>query len=492
LPTQWWPSAVAVDKDGSVVVTSLRGVSNGALDQAFVANNGDAEHGVAGGIQRVPTPSATDLTAGEAAAAKYFDASKLAGAPAVTCPAGADDFPVPDANTKGASKQIQHVFLIVRENKTFDALLGDLAGANGDPTLTMKKTQAGMDTVWPNFRGLVKAFATSDNYYTSAELSAQGHTWTTFGRSSDFTERTWHLDCYARDVWKSPAQPQGISDIGVPSEGSIFDWLGNNGVVFDILGEGEGQPKNGIVKNHTAWDLRYPGGAYQNTGYPDNERACYVAGRSRVLCNTGQLVYMLLMNDHTNGVSPNTASPETMIATNDEATGMVIDAISHSPLWASSLVIVTEDDPAGGGDHVEHHRTPVLFASPWVKRGYVSKTHIDVSSIHKLIAHIYGIPYSHEIAATAGLPLDLFTSTPDYTPYTYAPRKAPLTCGIDATFAELRLTASWQGLGTDRQAGLGDQVQRYLRGEQLVSLPPALEDEVLRREAALARAASQP
>jgi hypothetical protein len=176
---------------------------------------------------------------------------------------------------------------------------------------------------------------------------------------------------------------------------------------------------------------------------------------------------MTLPNDHTLGVSPMQASPETMVAVNDEATGMLVDAISHSPLWASSLILVTEDDPAGGGDHVDHHRTPVLVVSPWVKRGYVSKTHMDIASLHKLVAHVFGIPYPNAIVASAALPVDLFTGTPDFTPYTHAPRQWPLSCGKDSTLAEQRMTESWDWDEPDEQPGLGAQVWRWMRGEQL-------------------------
>jgi hypothetical protein len=172
---------------------------------------------------------------------------------------------------------------------------------------------------------------------------------------------------------------------------------------------------------------------------------------------------MTLPNDHCAGVSPTVPSPETMIATNDEATGMVLDAVSHSPLWASSLVIVTEDDPQQGGDHVDHHRTPIVFASPWIKRGYVSKTHMDVPSIAKIVAHVFGLPYPNGVVARAAMPFDLFTSTPDYTPYTYTPREWPLSCGVDATQAQILATSRWDLSDVDDQPGLDDMVSTWLK-----------------------------
>jgi hypothetical protein len=466
LPTSWWPSSVAVLADGSLAITTMRGHGDGPLDTQFPVSGGNAMQGVRGGIQLVPTPGPSEFASGETAVTAGFEVSELQGAPKVTCPAGEDDFPVPPTNTGGPSKKIKHVFLVVRENKTFDALLGDIPTVAGDPSLTMKKSSKDMDKLWTNFRALVRTFATGDNYYTSAELSIQGHTWTTFGRTSDFTERTWSISNYSRGVYNSEVQPQGVASFGTPVEGSAFQWLILAKVPTDILGEAEGMP-TAMSTTHPSVDLSYPGGFIQDIGYPDNEKACYVASRARVFCDLGQFTYMTLPNDHTLGVSPTQASPEAMVAVNDEATGMLVDAISHSPEWSSSILFVTEDDPAGGGDHIEHHRTPLVVVSPWVKRAYVSKTHMDIASIHKLAAHILGLPYPNAIVASAALPLDLFTGTPDFSPYSYTPREWPLSCGEASTLRERRLTESWDFSEVDEQPGLDEQVLRWMRGTQL-------------------------
>ena len=480
MPTSWWPSDLEVLPNGALAISSARGHSDGSLAKQFVANDGDAISNTRGGVQLLPAPSAADLTTGDAEVATNNDVAHLAGASQVTCPNAENDFPLPPTNTQGPSPQIKHIVFIVRENKTFDAVLGDVPGADGDPTIMMKSTSAGMDRVWTNFRTLVRTFATSDNYYTDAELSAQGHTWTTFGRSSDFTERTWQLDGYAHNDYTSRVQPQGFAKIGYPEEGSLFDWLGQNQIDYSILGEGLGEARRLQPEKHVALDVHYPGGFVQSQE-PDVEKGCYIAGRARVVCDLGSFVYATLFNDHTRGAAPGTPSIDVQIAVNDEATGMVVDALSHSPLWASSLVIVTEDDPAGGGDHIEHHRTPILFASPWIKRGYVSKTHMDVSSLHKMFAHLLGLPYLNAVISSASLPLDLFSSTPDFTPYDYKPRVVPLSCGEDSTLAETILTQSWDFTRADEQPGLGAQVFRYMRGDQLQQLSAKTKTEVATR-----------
>jgi len=481
LGTSWWPSGVAVMDDGSLVVSSMRGHGTGPDDKTYPGfSDGDIMSLVRGGVQHVPAPSSADLIAGEAAVKANDDVGALAGAPKVTCPAGANDFPIPSTNTEGPSKQITKIIFVVRENKKFDGLLGDFKGAEGKPELLIKKTAADMDRIWGNFRALASAFAISDDYYTSAELSVQGHVWTTYGRTSDFNERTWAMDGDGRNTRNTPFPASGILDVGQPEEGSLFDWLGKNGVVYDVLGEGVGSPRVEKGKKSPI-DTNYPGGFIQSLGYPDVEKACYVAGRLRVRCDLGSFVYMTLPNDHTQGVGPKTSTPETYVAVNDDATGLLVDAVSHSPYWASTLVVVTEDDPSWSGDHIDAHRTPLLLISPWVKRGYVSKTHIDISSLHKLFAHILGLPYPNVQVATAGLPLDAFTSTPDYSAYVRKARVVPLACGSGASAAEKALTDSWDFDDVDEQPGLDAQAVRWMRGEQLQTLTPKLQAEIAAR-----------
>jgi DNA-binding beta-propeller fold protein YncE len=473
LPTQWWPSGVVVLADGSPVVTSLlgRGVGPRQPEEEY-----ELLHG---GVQRIPAPSTADLTAGEAAVVKYAKVSEQTGYPQVQCPPGTDDFPIPSTNTGKKSPVIDHVFLVVRENKSFDGLFGDLPGVKGDPSLTMVPA-AQMDGIWTNVRKLGKTFAHSDNFYTSAFISNQGHLWTTHGRTDDFNEREWPVTGYGRGLRGDP-DSGGVADQARPAEGSVFDWLGNNGVPYDLLGEIVGIPSTSPA-NHSPFDSRYPGGIIQSIGYPDIEKACYVAGRARVLCDLGNVVYMTLPNDHTRGLSTGAPTPETMFAVNDEATGMLIDGISHSALWKSSLVIVIEDDPCQGGESVDYHRTILVMASPWMKRGYVSHTHTDVAAVHKLIAHVFAIPYPNVGVESAALPLDMFTGAPDYTPYDYVPRSRPLACPAGVTGAEQKLTDSWDMTEPDEQPGLDAQVTRWLRGKQLTELPPRLAAEVDRRE----------
>lgn len=478
LEAGWWPTALSVAADGSLTVANLRGHGIGPYDVASAAGEGGGSKQMRGAVERIAAPSQADLQAGDAVVRADVAVGGYAGAPQVECGGKPADFPVPATNTEGKSKVIEHVIFVVRENKTFDALEGDLAGVEGDPGLTMKASSADMDKVWGNFRDLVRSFATNDNFYNLAVKSTQGHFWTTYGRATDFCERTWGLDA-------RPVPLCGVGAVGRPSEGSLFDWLQTNQVDYDLLGEVVGTPLT-TPPGKAPIDGRYPGGPFQNITYNDLEKSCYAAVRARLECNLGNFVYMTLPNDHTVGVSPSNPSPETMVTINDEATGMLVDAISHSPIWKSTLIIITEDDPQDGGDHVDYHRAPIAFVSPWIKRGYVSKTHTDVSSLHKIFAHVLGLPYPNLVVKNAALPFDLFTSTPDYTPYTYSTHKWPIECGAGATRAEARLTDSWDFTNVDEQPGLEAQVRRAMRGAQLRELPRDLARQVEARRAAKA------
>jgi DNA-binding beta-propeller fold protein YncE len=469
LPVGYWPSAVATEPDGTVVVTNLRGHAEGPRPLYFDIGDADIGDRMHGSIERIDLPQAADLAQGDADVATFAAVASRAGEPTVSCPAGANDFPIPPDDVSGPSTRIQHVFVIVRENKGFDALFGDFPNVNGEPSYAFKAAVPGqMDVIWHNLRDLARTFAMSDNYYTQAIYSSQGHVWATFGRVNDFEERTWIVSGDRSSA--RPIPGGGVYDVGRPVEGSLFDWLGQNGVPYDILGEIVGSPVD-IPAIHDPIDARYPGGPFQNIGYNDLEKACYTIGRIRGFCNLGNVTYMTLPNDHTFGVSPSSPTPETFCAVNDEATGMFVDGLSHSPLWATSLVMITEDDPSQGGEHVDNHRAPFVMISPFVKRGYVSHTHIDVASMHKIIANVVGKPYPNAIVAKAPIPFDAFTSTPDFTPYMYAPRTFPLACGPKGASGEKALTDVWDFSREDSQPGLDAQVTRWMHGHPLVSVP---------------------
>ncbi|MGH7295364.1 MAG: hypothetical protein ACRELB_10545, partial [Polyangiaceae bacterium] len=428
-----------------IYVTSGRGHGTQGLNV-----DGDDGTYLQGSVQSIPYMDATALAAATTTAEGDANVQSYDGYPTVQCNGAPYDFPVPRAQSTAASPLIDHVFFIERENKTFDALFGDLPGVDGEPTYIL--TPQYQASIWANARKMAATFAHMDNYYSDAEQSIQGHYWDVFGRTSDVDERRWVVT-WGRGEFDQTQSP-GVSDYSAPLEGSIFSDLQGGGVSI----ENEGELVGGLAYKNYKW----PGGTSADT-IPDTTGGCYLAARSRVTCDMPSFVYAWLGNDHTFGLSAGKPNPALMMAVNDEGTGMLLDGISHSPIWKSSLVIVIEDDPSTGQDHVDMHRSIALFASPWVKRGYVSHGHYDVASLHKLIATIFGKAYRNAGIANAGLPLDLFTSTPDYTPYDYVPRSyTDGSCNPKGTRQAIR-AEQWDFTHPDEQPGLGEQIAEYMK-----------------------------
>jgi DNA-binding beta-propeller fold protein YncE len=443
IPTAWWPTSVDVRPDGSLAVITAKGHGIGPSD----LTSGDTPELSKGSIAVIPSPDMAALATDTQLVTASRRSTPAEGFPTVECPQGAPyDFPIPLTNTGEPSKQIKYVVYVVRENKTFDAVMGDLPGVNGDAKLVMSPGR--MEEFWPNIRTIAKTWTNFDNFYVAAEQSLQGHVWTAYGRSTDWIERTWS-STWGRGV-RTPRA--GIDrNVGSPKEGSLFLWLERNKIPYDDMGEIVGTGDQGF-------DVKYPGIVYSLV-VPDTDKACYIGARARATCDLKSLSYVVLPNDHTKGSAPGVPTPELYIAVNDAGSGLLLDAISHSPMWQNALVIYTEDDPQNGSDHVDGHRTVLVMASPWLKKGYVSKTKLDMSSLHKLFAHLFAKPYQSEMVANAAIPFDAFTSTPDFTPYVYQPLKAKLTCNPAQDFSPPE--EDWSV--PDSQPGVNEQVNARMR-----------------------------
>ena len=328
IPTGYWPTAVRVRDDGTLVVLTGKGVSNGPDLTPSGLAGGNAPEFMRSSAHAVPSPSDAELAAMSDVVRRSRASRSEDGFPAVDCKGAPSDFPIPATNTGAPSARIDRVVFIVRENKTFDMIFGDMPGVDGDPNLVGAPGR--MDDIWPNTRGLARTFTNFDNYAIAAEQSLQGHVLTTHGRSTDWIERTWS------HTWGRGARAPGRSGIdavvGSPAEGSAFTWLERLGFDYDDMGE--------IVGGSNKLDKRYPGLVYAMN---EPDKACYVAARARAACTLKGFSYVLMPNDHAAGYASGAPAPEVYIAVNDEATGMVVDALSHSPLWKSTLVIVTED-----------------------------------------------------------------------------------------------------------------------------------------------------
>ncbi len=475
IATEWQPTDVEVDADGRVLVLTGRSLGKGPN---LTPQTTDITDTVVGSIARYDASGASLATGASTVAANN---GAMQAFNTVTCPAGAPyDFPVPLPGT-GPSTRIRHVVLVVRENKTYDALLGDYPGpdgdaADGDPSLTIVP-QPRMATVFPNLRALARRFATLDNYYIPSELSNQGHTWTTAGRGTDFLERTWML--YDGRSTRGSTPLIGTAPIGIPEEGDIFTAMRNANVRAMNWGE--------IIGTATAAQragTRYPGTFFNNDvldtakarAFLDTALGSNLWGHNPGGdCDLPPFTYILLPNDHTQGGAQGRPTPISHYQDNDEATGLLIDAISHSTAWPETLVVVIEDDPAQGGDHVDNHRSLALLASPWVRRGGVSHVLYNTSALHRTIELILGVP-PHNAVVAAGAPMyDAFTGTPDYTPFDYQPRLECATTNGGGMWADL--TAGMDLSQPDNAPGLDRLVWRMLHAGHEPPWAPAADED---------------
>jgi YVTN family beta-propeller protein len=420
VPTGWYPTTVAVLGDGSLVIGSAKGLGLGPTDRD-PAPNGYMQ----GILQVVPKPTDGDLKTGDQVVNDNLNRPNKV-APNLECAANEPRFPVPAA--VGNESPIKYVFLIIRENKTYDSEFGDLAGGNGSMTTLM----FGQD-ITPNNHKLANEFVLLDNYYVHAEQSIQGHEWTTSCISNDYTEKAWYTSGGPRGYRPEAAFAAGtLERLPFAGSGSIFTHLDAAGLTYHNYGE--------IANNlgaKTPLDATYPGFAF-NTNILDVDKAAFIIGN----LNDPSFVlepfsYIGLPNDHTVGTTPGKPTPQSMVADNDEATGQLIEAISHSKYWSQSIVFIVEDDVSDNGDHVEQHRSIFLAASPWLKRHYKTSVIYDLPSVYHTIELILGVQPMNIYDAHAAPLYELFSTTPDLTPYDHIPRTVPMMVNAsDAPLAD--------------------------------------------------------
>ncbi len=357
----------------------------------------------------------------------------------------------------GCPSTIKHVFLIVRENRTYDQVLGDAGKGNSDPGLA----QFGA-TITPNAHELASTYGLFDNFYDEGTLSADGHNWLTQADANDYIEKEFGAFyrrypasgadalAYQRDgfLWNA-AQAAGQT---VRSFGEYNNFLNQLNPVpswsayYQDSQIMEGQATgpmpvppssvhsySDIPSLNAITDHRYP---IFDLGIPDQYRTDIWLQSFRQSEQTGQLPNLNMIwlpDDHTAGVGSGDPNPVAEVADNDLALGRIIDTISHSKFWSSSAVFVVEDDTQNGADHVDGHRGPLLVASPYARRGIVDSSYYTQLNIVKTIEQILGVAPMNQEDRAAQPMFNAFTKTPDLTPYVHVPNQIPLTYGLSAS-----------------------------------------------------------
>ncbi len=468
IPTEWYPSALAIAGNDLIIATA-KGESSGPnnMKDTLRGERKRKEHPyiptlIGGSIQRL---SLADIDKNLAAYTHQVEEDNL-----VHSDGGKFEF------ARG-SNPIRHVIYVLKENRTYDQILGDLPVGDGDASLTMY----GAD-ITPNEHKLALQFGVLDNFYDSGEVSGDGHLWSTASTTSDYNEKTWPIAYRGKErtydfggsVGEEFPLEQGIPDVDDPGTGFLWDNLAKKGLSYRIYGEfiaavwcksekaklpmegtsspssatcpvseikkGEplppnvGNPRGGAspwpwaipqmkrmrptkaaLRDH--YDPQFPD---FNTDYPDQLRAdeflrefdefVKAKGSAREL---PQFMLLYLPDDHTGGTRPGKPTPQASVADNDLALGRVVDAVSHSPYWDDTAIFVLEDDAQDGADHVDAHRSIALVVSKYAPRTpqpFVDHNfYTTVSAIHSMEA-LLGLP-----------PMNLFDA--------HAPLMAPSLAG---------------------------------------------------------------
>lgn len=384
-----------------------------------------------------------------------------------------------DGNTAALAKEpdlprLKHCFLVIRENRTFDEILGDVKGVNGDPSLARygldgwaeENAAATHLRVTPNLHALAQQFAISDNYYVDSDVSADGHRWVMGIDPTPFFNTAW-TSGYGDRRHGGPDAPQpgrramfGGADAPMPEDepefGSLWEHVAESGKGILNYGEGleiegsdeidgakpEGQrlllnsPLPLPVFEHT--DRRYP---TFNLGIPDQFRASEFERDFRLRLSTGNipaLIVIRLPDDHTASPRPGDGYPyrASYVADNDLALGRIVAFLSQTSIWKDSALFVTEDDAQSGVDHVDAHRSLLLVASPWVKPGSVSHRHTSMGSITRTIDELLGLGPLNLEDALAGEVTGIFDTGPHLESFKVRPSDLRVFNPAKARFAK--------------------------------------------------------
>ncbi|HSD26730.1 MAG TPA: alkaline phosphatase family protein, partial [Vicinamibacteria bacterium] len=480
IPTGWYPTGTAFDASGrSVLILSGKGLTPAANPRGPqpVAPTVDAQYIgslLNGALTVLPCPD--DAALRELTARVYSLSAASSGgrrAPSER-PAGS---PIPGAN--GGVSPVKYVFYVIRENRTYDQVLGDLPRGNGDPNLTL----FGQD-VTPNAHALASEFVLFDNFYVDSEVSHDGHSYSTAAYATDANEKLWPTryggrgGLYIAEGEYRNRNPYG--NLTAPGQGYIWDFAGRAGVSVRSYGEFAAWDTKGGPVRASVPGLEgkvHPSFAPFDLSIPDNDRVDAWLEEFRRFETEGglpQLSIFHLGGDHTNGTQPGSRTPTAMVAENDVALGRMVEAISKSRFWPESAVFVLEDDAQNGPDHVDAHRSVLLVASPWVRRGAVDSTLYTTSGVLRTMELILGLPPMSQYDAAATPLYAAFAAKPDPTPYSVRPARVDVhqTNREDAPGAQASLGMDLTRPDAAPELELNEILWKSVHGASAVMPPP--------------------
>ena len=443
VPTDWYPGAVVADNN-YVYVANVKGLGSRAGQPATTSWQIGAFLGTA---NRIPIPDSDSLSK---LTAQAYEDGRVPQIKQTQQPPLAGQAPVPVPLRVGEPSVFQHVLYILKENKTYDQVFGDMPEGNGNPGLCIYP-----QFVSPNHHALARQYVLLDNYYCNGVNSADGHGWSTEGNDTDHLEKS--FGGFSRSY------SFGDDPLNYSSTGFIWNNVLQHGLTFRNYGEFDyASPvpasatwlqiytdfTNGTHAIHYAQNIgvaslrpysstNVPG---WNLGIPDLVRADGFikelnAAQAKGAWETFHFLY--LPNDHTGGPP----TPQAQVADNDLALGQVVEAVTKSSFSSNTVIFVIEDDPQSGYDHVDAHRSLCLVISPYTKRGLVVSRFYNQAGVLHTMEQIMGLPPMNQQDAMAPLMFDCFTNVPDFTPYTALPNNVDLASGTGGTAGSLAQTA---------------------------------------------------
>jgi DNA-binding beta-propeller fold protein YncE len=447
IPVGWYPGALVLDsRRDALCVANIKGIGSTqriAPGKPVKFNS----HNYFGTLSLVPIPGANALKRHTETALRnmrypLLQAAKLPARP------GEPARPVPER--AGEPSVFQHVVYIIKENRTYDQVLGDLPTGNGDTSLCVFGTN-----VTPNQHKMATDFVLLDNTYCSGILSADGHQWSTTAMTTDYMEKSFagfprsypdgmedtDIDALAYSptgfIWDNAvAHGKTLRDYGEfaitdkrwadsAKKGKIRfldhwrDWTNSTKELLVSSRPGVESLRPYLCTNTVGWDM----------DVPDVFRASQFIKELREFERQGKfpnLVIICLPNDHTSGTGAGAPTPAAQMADNDLAFGQIVEAISHSKFWKETCIFAIEDDPQNGWDHVSGYRTTAYVLSPYTRRRAVVSTHYNHTSMIRTMELMLGLPPMNQLDATATPMFDCFVETPDFRPFFALKNSVPL------------------------------------------------------------------
>ena len=448
IPVGWFPGALALDPSrNQLLVANIKGLPSAPKKQRN-GTQGFNSHHYSGSVSLVPLPKDDDqLAMLSERVAKNLRRPAIA---ASAQPPRADALPRAIPERIGEPSLIKHVVYILKENRTYDQVFGDLSQGRGRADLCIFGAE-----ITPNQHQLVTDFVLLDNTYCAGILSADGHQWSTTAFSTDYMEKSFagFPRSYPDGMGEDEADALAYSSAGFIWDNAIAHKksIRNYGEFMkpevrwrDPQRKGnpnylacyrtwKGQSDEVIFGSapsiETIRSFSPAGYVGWNMSVPDQFRADFIMAELKEFEQRGQypsLTIVCLPNDHGSGTAQNCPTPASCMADNDLAFGRIVEALSHSKFWKEMAIFAIEDDPQAGWDHVSGYRTTAFCISPYAKRGQTVSTQYNTTSLIRTIEQILGLPPMNQFDASATPMFDCFTDTADFRPFDSTPNLVPL------------------------------------------------------------------